>query len=287
MDVDRGSIQVAPGETTRVEVEVIRKPKGLTGPAAEEVLAAHQITFSAEGNKVQIHAQFSKDSRVSSRDKSRLQVRYKVLVPKQFNLALRTAGGEITTGDLEGEVVASSNGGALKFGNIQGEVHASTSGGAVKLAGATSTVTVKTAGGNIDLGNLGGDSTAKTAGGSIAVGQSKGKLLIETSGGNIDIRDAQSTVKAKTAGGSISANFSAQPEDASYLISAAGNIRVKLSPDLSVDLDAKTAGGKVTTDLELGELDRGKGSSLRGTLNKGGHKLDLKTGGGNISIGKL
>src|SRR5207248_2172291 len=91
MDVDRGSIEVASGETTQVEVEVIRNAKGLKGTAAEEVLAAHQITFSNEGNKVQMRAQFSKDSQLSSQDKSRLQVRYKVLVPKQFNLLLKTA----------------------------------------------------------------------------------------------------------------------------------------------------------------------------------------------------
>src|SRR5207245_7672233 len=53
--------------------------------------------------------------------KSRLQAEYKIVVPKKFNLDLKTAGGHIKIGDLEGEAKAVTAGGALKFGNIQGD----------------------------------------------------------------------------------------------------------------------------------------------------------------------
>jgi DUF4097 and DUF4098 domain-containing protein YvlB len=287
MEVDRGPIEVASGEGGQVEVEVTRRIKGGTGAAAGEVLAAHQIDFAHEGNKVEIHAQFPKGAKVSDRDKSRLQAEYKIVVPKKFNLDLKTAGGHIKIGDLEGEAKAVTAGGALKFGNIQGAVQGRTAGGEITLASASSTVNVNTAGGRIDLGELQGETTAKTAGGSIKVAKCKAKLLAETSGGEIAVRKALNTVKAKTAGGSISVTFSAQPDEDCALNTAAGNIRVKVSPDLSFDINAKTSGGRVITDLDLTPAGQRKASSVRGTLNKGGKALVLSTSGGNIFIDKL
>ncbi len=287
MEVDRGPIEVASGEGSQVEVVVTRRIKGGTGAAAGEVLAAHQIDFAHEGNKVELHAQFPKGAKVSDRDKSRLQAEYKIVVPKKFNLDLKTAGGHIQIGDLEGEVKAVTAGGALKFGNIQGPVQGRTSGGEITLASASSTVNVNTAGGRIELGELRGETTAKTAGGSIKVDKCKAKLLAETSGGEISVRRALNTVKAKTAGGSISVTFSAQPDEDCALNTAAGNIRVKVSPDLSFDINAKTSGGRVITDLDLTPSGPRKASSVRGTLNKGGKALVLSTSGGNIFIDKL
>ena len=287
MELDRGPIEVASGEGSQVEVEVTRRIKGGTGAAAGDILAAHQIDFAHEGNKVEVHAQFPKGAKVSDRDKSRLQAEYKIVVPKKFNLDLKTAGGHIKIGDLEGEVKAVTAGGALKFGNIQGAVQGRTAGGEITLASASSTVNVNTAGGRIDLGELQGETTAKTAGGSIKVARCKAKLLAETSGGEIAVRKALNTVKAKTAGGSISVNFSAQPDEDCALNTAGGNIRVKVSPDLSFDINAKTSGGRVTTDLDLTPAGQRKANSFQGTLNKGGKALVLSTSGGNIFIEKL
>src|SRR5207245_11263365 len=97
--------------------------------------------------------------------KSRLQAEYKIVVPKKFNLDLKTAGGHIKIGDLEGEAKAVTAGGALKFGNIQGAVQGRTAGGEITLASASSTVNVNTAGGRIELGELQGETIATTAGG--------------------------------------------------------------------------------------------------------------------------
>jgi hypothetical protein len=286
MDVDRGSIAIATGEGTQVEVEAMRSLKGATEANQEDVLAAHQVNFVQEGNRVEVSAKFLKEPYVSDRDKSRLQVKYRVVVPPKFNLDLKTGGGEILIADVEGEVKATTAGGPLNFGQVQGTVHGTTGGGPIKLAGASSTVSLKTGGGNIELGELTGETMAKTAGGSIKVMKTKGTLLAETAGGNIQIGDAQGAVKAKTAGGSISAEFSAQPEEDSTLSTSGGNVRIKLPAEVSLDIDAKTSGGNVTTDLDLTETERRKAGVLRGRLNNGGKGLAVKSSGGNIFIEK-
>jgi len=288
MTVDRGSIEVVPGAVDRVDVTVTRKMRGASGEKVDAILAAHEIKFNDGWNNFEIQAAFNKGAGISSKDQSGLQVAYRVSVTKRFDLNLKTAGGEITVGDLEGEIVVATKGGPLSFGQIDGSVDAQTAGGNIKLAGARSKVNLKTAGGQIEAGELGGESSLKTAGGSITVAKSKTKLVAESAGGSITIKEAQNTVKAKTAAGSISAAFAAQPEADCDLITAAGPIRLKISPELSLDISAKTAGGKITSDLDGLESDNSKGGgSLHGTLNKGGRALNLRSGGGNISIDKL
>jgi hypothetical protein len=64
---------------------------------------------------------------------------------------------------------------------------------------------------------------------------------------------------------------------------------VKLAEQLAFDVEAKTAGGEVMTELPISSTVVGKPRSgeLKGVLNDGGRTLLLKTGAGNIDIRKL
>ena len=63
---------------------------------------------------------------------------------------------------------------------------------------------------------------------------------------------------------------------------------MKIPEQLSFRIEAKTAGGEVITELPITATVVGKPRSgeLKGTLNDGGPTLLLKTGSGNIAIGK-
>src|ERR1044071_8889429 len=45
IEADRGGIEITTGETTEVKIEVKRKITGVSKQKAEEVLAAHEVTF--------------------------------------------------------------------------------------------------------------------------------------------------------------------------------------------------------------------------------------------------
>jgi DUF4097 and DUF4098 domain-containing protein YvlB len=325
MEVDRGSIDIATSDRGDVQVEVTRKVTKGNAAKAAEIFAAHEVTFDQDGDRVEVRARIKKDAQSwFNRGSQNLQVEYHVLAPRQFNLELRTAGGEIVSTDIEGSVKASTAGGSLRFRNIKGPFDGQTAAGEIRVESVSGRVTARTSGGGIEMGEVGGDTlattaagsitihtaraglSAKTSGGGIEIGQvigpaelrtaagsirvksAQAKLDANTSGGGITIDDARDTVVAHTAAGSITASFSEQPHDDCQLTTAGGSIDLRLADKLAFDVEARTSGGDVTTELPLVStvVGRQQAGVLQGKLNGGGKRLLLKTSAGNIALRK-
>jgi len=290
VEADRGSIEVKSADANQVEIEVFRKVSRESQAKAEEILKNHEVKFSLDGNKVQVHAEFKRGLTDGGwRDKGRnLQVRYQILVPKQFNVNLKTAGGSIKVADLIGEARGQTAGGSLSFGQMDGPIYGRTSGGGISVAGCKGGVDLETSGGSIHLGEVQGDTTAHTSGGSISLKKTNGKTAVGTSGGGIEAADVRGSIDASTAGGSITANISAQPTGDCRLHTSGGSIKVSLAEKVAVDVDAKTSGGRVVTEVPVAGVVQGehKPNVLRGKINGGGPALSLETSGGSIYLQK-
>ena len=361
MEVDRGAIQITTGETSEVQVEVKRKITGVNAAKAQDTLAAHEVTFDQDGDRVEVHARFKNEFQQNlNKGAQRLQVRYEILVPSKFNLDLRTAAGDISATDIEGSVKARTAGGSLKFGEVKGPFDGTTSAGSINLESATGIVTAKTAGGSISLGTLASEAMAETSAGSISVKKANAKLAATTHGGSIDlgelrgparvetsagsinvkmanerlnaithggkieagelngpaqldtsagsikvvamhaplvantaggaieIGEAADAVTAHTSAGSITIAFGSQPHGDCHLTTSGGGINVRLADDLAFDLDARTSGGRVITELPvtITVVGEHKGGALKGKLNGGGKLLELKTSAGDIVLKK-
>jgi hypothetical protein len=87
-----------------------------------------------------------------------LQVEFRLMVPRQYNLDLNTSGGSIDVDDLIGEARVKTSGGSLALGRIEGPVDANTSGGSIALRQAKGNVLARTSGGGITVGE--GNSSA-------------------------------------------------------------------------------------------------------------------------------
>ena len=80
VEADRGSIEVKSADADQVQIEVFRKVSRESQAKAEEILKNHEVRFSLDGNKVQVHAEFKKGFTGGWGDKGRnLQVRYQIL----------------------------------------------------------------------------------------------------------------------------------------------------------------------------------------------------------------
>jgi len=320
VDADRGSIDVTPSGNDKVEIRVLRKVTRATAAKAEEVFADHEVTFEQDGNQVTVKAKGKRDTSGWRLWQPNLQVRYEVIVPRQFNLDLKTAGGSISVGDLTGDVRLQTAGGSLQTASITGQVWGRTAGGSITASGATGTVDVQTAGGSIHLGEVAGPVAAETAGGGITVQSAKASVKAKTAGGNIRIDQAEGPVRAETSGGSITiktvrgaleartAGGDIQADEVHGAIDAhtsagsvtvglagplgkdcrletsGGSITLTLPKDFAAEVDAKTSGGRVTTDVPVttqGEVGRG---TLQGKIGLGGHLLKLRTSAGSIHL---
>ena len=203
-------------------------------------------------------------------------------LPAAYQIDLNTSAGNIIVSDLEGPITCITAGGNIKTGAIAKSVSVKTSGGNLVVAEAGAAVVAKTSGGNISIGDAEGTVSATTSGGNIRVGRAKNSVLAHTSGGNIHLQDVGGSTEAISSGGDLHAQISRQPADHCTLETSGGSVTARIVEGLSLDVDARTHGGKVSCEFDLKTSD--KRNSLRGELGEGGPALRLRTSGGDICI---
>lgn len=320
---DRGSIQVAPGQSDKVEVRIVRKVEKAKEKEAKDLLAKHELSFKQDGREVVVQAKADKGISTWGMNSPRLQVSYYITVPSQFDLDLKTSAGSVHVGDQQGQVSLQTAGGSLHTGAIQGDLTGKTSAGSIHVGSVSGRTDVQTAGGSIEikaatkdvlavtsagsisvekadgkvyartsgggirLGDIAGSIKADTAAGSIAIRHAKSDVRARTAGGGIEVESAEGAVEASTSAGGIQVGFAKSPSNDCKLETAGGAIVVRVPEGFSADLDAAVVGGKVHSDLPVqastGEPQRGK---LAGKLGTGGKQLRLRTSAGSIQLVK-
>jgi len=279
LDTDVGSVHIVPGGGG-VTVSIRRHAR------SQKELDRVHLTMEQQGNDVHVRNEVESMSRWFSWGND-LDMTFDVTVPARYNVELKTAGGDVSVGDLHGFVKAHTSGGGVRLAHIDGPVDAHTSGGDVRLDGASGNANLHTSGGSVVTGDIGGNLEIKSSGGSLEANRVGGTVFARTSGGGITIREVRGAIDAETSGGSIRATISAQPKADSRLSTSGGGITVALAPNIGVDLDAHTSGGGVNSDIPITVLGKITDDSLSGKLNGGGPRLVLRSSGGGIHVRKL
>src|ERR1022692_3592710 len=197
-----------------------------------------------------------------------VQVDFVVTVPRRASVDLKTSGGDIFVGDLDGAVRARTSGGEIDLGKIGADIDASTSGGDVRLAEGGGAVRLSTSGGNISAGRVAGPAD------------------LRTSGGDVKIDAVENTVSAHSSGGDVRAVFAGPLKGDCLLSTSGGEVRATVGERVGFRLDAATSGGDVnaagiTITIERGGMGK---STLSGSVNGGGPVLKLRTSGGDIVV---
>ncbi len=202
---------------------------------------------------------------------SKGRIRFDIKAPSEFNLDLRTSGGDLQirgsmTGTLEGSTAGgdiilenvngtvnmSTSGGDISCGRVQGDVNLKTSGGDIELGDASGKVEVTTSGGDIHVGNVGKTLRARTAGGDIQIGDVGGEAVVSTAGGDVGVGRVSGRASISTAGGDIELGGASGTVKVS---TAGGDIELE---DITGSIEAKTAGGDIHAEL----MPSGKGRSM-------------------------
>jgi DUF4097 and DUF4098 domain-containing protein YvlB len=208
-------------------------------------------------------------------------VRFNVSIPSEFNLELRTSGGDIgIKGAVKGKLKGSTSGGDIRLENVDGMIEMTTSGGDVECGIVQGDATLKTSGGDIRLERASGDVQVATSGGDIRVGDVGKSLKARTSGGDIVIGDVGGEVNASTAGGDIQVG---KVTGRAVLSTAGGDIKLKSA---SGTVEVKTAGGDLDLRGVTGSIEgKTAGGNIVAELTPSGKgRSALKTAGGSIRL---
>lgn len=287
VDVDFGTLTVAPGDNDKVVVEAHRKIEASSKEKETQYIAAAPIKVMIEGNTIIVRARREKNSLGTSfwswNGRTRTEARYTILVPATFNADLRTAGGDISANELTGAIKVETSGGDLTFERIHGSIDAETSGGNIKVSACAGTLGVETSGGHIESTGGSGKLRAETSGGGVTVLDFAGDARVETSGGKLRLANVGGKLVGETSGGAIAAILPASVTGDVRLETSAGAITVVTPGNAALTIDAETSAGRVTTDLPINRTGSDH-DSLKGTINGGGKALVLRSGAGSIEI---
>ena len=279
IQADRGAISATTDAGTVVRVRVFREAKGGSAAKRAELLANHEVTFEQAANTLTVTAREKKARSWSfGVNQPWLEVRYEVILPKQFNADFRTAGGEVRLTDLEGEASARTTSGDIRFGKITGRVVAADAGGGIYLAEAggdllahttSGEIKVLKAGGKVEISDAGGDIYLREAAGDVKAGTTSGKIVIESAKGAVEANDAGGNIRIEA----VDKNLNARTTSGSIYVGVARGDRVKLG-DAGGDLEVLRAEGSVAANTTSGTI---KVRYVRG-------KLEARDAGGDIII---
>jgi len=180
-------------------------------------------------------------------NKTALELRIEVTIPKYFNVEVKTIGGDIKVSNLTGNT---------------------------KL---------ETTGGDVNTSDIIGESDLKSIGGSIKAMTFKGNIIANTTGGSINLEGSDGEVKAETAGNDIKVRYTGSNMGMT-LKTTGGDIKVILPESFKAMLDATSTAGEIKTDFSVLVNKDFSGQSLNGIINGGGNIVKCTTTGGKISI---
>lgn len=188
----------------------------------------------------------------------RLSVTFEVAIPKNYNVDVATAGGNIDFEGFNGRAILATDGGNITGGNLDGAARVTTDGGNITLKDVTGDLVATTGGGDISAGTVGGSAVLRTGGGLVRLGSVAGIGRIETGGGNIYVGRSSAGLGVSTGGGQIEVG------------EAAGIVR------------AQTGGGGIRIVRSIGptRLDTGSGSIY---LTQAENAVRASTGSGGIT----
>lgn len=288
IEADRGSVTLEGADTEEVRIEVTRQVTRGSDEKAAEMLKRHEVRFREDQGIIRLETELRGKDSWNWRG-PQLEVSIRAILPREFNIDCRTAGGSIRVGQVKGTVAVRTAGGSLSLESLEGAISGKTSGGSIRAMQLKGTSDLSTAGGSIAVDGMSGKTLkVATSGGSIKLVGIQVPAEARTAGGGIDIETASGPLLASTSGGSITARFLEVPKEEVSLKTSGGGITLVLPEQAAFHLDASTSAGSVKSDFPVlvtrsGDEAR---SSLVGPVNGGGPVFTLRTSAGSIRVKK-
>ncbi len=205
-----------------------------------------------------------------------------ITVPRRFNVRIRSAGGEISISDLEGNFEGNTGGGEITIENARGSAELSTGGGEVSVTDSHLSGYVSTGGGEVRIENVTGglNGSSGTMGsvvsGGVGRGVGKGVKGAVVGGVSGTVR-GDVTVNAYP---SSDDNLTRAKDGKYYISKSGGSVNVDAAPH---GASIRTGGGEISIGKTNGDLYASTGG---GDINVGAADgaVEVVTGAGDIEI---
>ena len=261
VETSGSSVAVTGASGNEVVVDMYVKLDGreieMEDAAVEKELENYNLDISQSGNTISLLVRRKMNS-----GRSKMNLSFKIKVPKEMSSKFQSSGGSIAIDGLNGKQEVETSGGSIQVLNSSGAVRTQSSGGSFR---------VENFKGNVDV---------QTSGGSIKISQLTGDVQVGSSGGSVTLEEISGSIDASTSGGSIKAQLS-DVEKSLTMKSSGGSITAVVPSGLGLNLDL--SGGRVNSSLSNfdGEIKKDR---ILGKINGGGVPVTMQSSGGSINL---
>ena len=248
----------------------------------------YTIDIKIEGGKLYAVA------RPKNRSQQKLNISFKISVPKQVNSNLqtsnasiritnlsgsqnfRTSNGSVTVENVSGKIAGNTSNGSITVTNSNDDIDIRTSNGRITVSDCSGKIILRTSNGGVNLNNISGNISATTSNGGVTAGKINGELKIGTSNGSVRLDDVSGSVNAKTSNGGVTVTMMSV-SDYVTLSTSNGNINLSVPAERGYDLKAKAK--RIETSGLANFSGKMDNKNLDGRIGNGGAKIELSTSG--------
>lgn len=274
-----GNIEVVAFEGKKTDVfYIVKKDNKVLTISRQELEKEFILEIVQTGNSLSIAVKNRTDASTFNW-KDRMEVSFRLQVPRETACDLRTSDGNISLKGLTGDQKGRTSDGNLEFAGISGALMASTSDGNISVHKVAGPVEVKSSDGDIRFEDVNGEARASTSDGNISAVRISGNASLKTSDGNISFEDLSGSLTASTSDGNVTGNVVELKRELTIKTSD-GNIAVTIPSRLGLDLNIKGESLTVPLTNFTGHSDE---KSIQGKSNGGGIPVNLATSG-NVKL---
>jgi hypothetical protein len=179
------------------------------------------------------------------------RVNFTIRVPKGVNLGVGSGNGDVSVSGATAEVIAGSGNGRVRV----------------------------SAGGTVRASSGNGDVSVDHAGGPVRASSGNGRVTVATSRGPVNASSGNGDVE-------VSMDALADVAEDMELSSGNGTITVTVPANFAGEIDAATGSGKFYSDFEMTLRGRIDPQHVRGTIGRGGRRLTMRSGNGDVELRK-
>ena len=265
-----GDIEVVAWKEAQVKIEALKTSRAGSLDRAKENAGEVAIEVTKTADMVRIETRYPRRrGGFWGGDSINVSVDYKIWVPEQAAVELKSMSGDVIVGSLGGKVTV---------GSMSGNVDL--------LGAAGAEVDLKS--GDLTVENITGDVHLETMSGTIKASRIKGSIEAGVVSGDISLRevsDAQS-VNAHNVSGNVTYVGKIKAGGRYELRTHSGDVRVTVPADSSFDLEASTFSGDIDSDFEIQVIGKISPREIQGTVGKGGATVILGSFSGNVDLKK-
>ena len=254
----------------QVRILALKVSQASTAAKAKENAGEVTIEVTREGDGLRIETKYPKRRTPwGGQDSVNVSVDYELWVPEGASVEVRSVSGDVRVAPI---------GGRARVNCVSGDVDI------LGAAGAD----VELVSGGLTVKNIAGDAFVKAVSGDIRMTAIKGSVGAESVSGAIELVDVSdaATVTGKSVSGNIIYKGTIMPGGRYELKIHSGTIRMTIPASSAFEFEADTFSGVIDSEFEIQVSGKISPREVRGTVNKGGATVRLKSFSGDIELKK-